>query len=210
MNITIINGSPKPKNSLSEYLISELKNFLGVEQTIQSFHINNNTSFQKEMESIANCNLLIFSFPLYVDGIPSHMIRFLEDLEHFIKLNSKKTITVYSMVNCGFIEGKQNRLALQMIENWCKKAGLVFGQGLGVGGGEMLNSIRSVPIGHGPKKDFGKALKTFADNIKKCSVKSNIFVSPNFPRFAFILAANHMWNSRAKTNKLTKKDLFAK
>jgi hypothetical protein len=76
---------------------------------------------------LTECNVLVFAFPLYVDGIPSHLLNCLRKLEKFFGGLDKKDIMVYSLGNCGFYEGDQNKLAIEMMENWCAKAGLKWG-----------------------------------------------------------------------------------
>lgn len=208
MKAALISGSPKAKGSNSEYLLAELKKLITNDYEIESFNVNQCLHSQEALESICGCDVLVVAFPVYVDGIPSHMLHFLKKIEVFFQSKKKKTIAVYAVVNCGFYEGEQTGLSLQMIETWCKKAELVWGQGGGVGAGEMLGSLQSVPIGHGPKKNLGRALEALAKNILNRTSGGNLFISPNFPRFAFKLCAHIMWKSQAKANGLTKKDLL--
>ena len=51
-------------------------------------------------------------------------------------------LRVYCIANNGFIEGKQNEPLMQVFENFCARAGLVWGGGVGIGGGVMLNVTR--------------------------------------------------------------------
>lgn len=80
----------------------------------------------------------------------------------------------------------------------------------------MLGSLESVPLGKGPKKDLGIALKELSKNILSDNIhiddsnKSTIFISPNFPRFLYKLMGNHQWNTQAKSNGLTKSDILKK
>ncbi|MGO0862670.1 hypothetical protein, partial [Clostridioides difficile] len=151
-----------------------------------------------------------------VDGIPSHLLRLLEECEECAKRQNKKDIPVYAIVNCGFYEGKQNHLAIQMIENWCKRVNFTWVQGIGIGGGEMLGSLQSTPLGKGPKKSLGTSLGELSKNIlsnnidSSTSGKNNIFISPNFPRFIFKSVLNYHWNPQAKSNGLTKSDILRK
>jgi multimeric flavodoxin WrbA len=208
MKAALINGSPKAKGSNSEYLLAELKKLITNDYETEVFHINQCLHSQEALESIYTCDVLVVAFPLYVDGVPSHMLHFLEKMESSFQSKEKKAITVYAVANCGFYEGEQTGLSLQMIEAWCKKAGLVWGQGVGAGAGEMLGSLQSVPIGHGPKKNLGRALDALVKNMLHCTSGDNLFISPNFPRFAFKLCAHIMWRSQAKVNGLTKQDLL--
>jgi hypothetical protein len=83
----------------------------------------------------------VFCLPLYVDGVPSHVLRFLEEMEPFCRENGLK-INVYCVANNGFIEGKQNEPLMQVFEHFCTRAGLLWGGGVGIGGGVMLNVTR--------------------------------------------------------------------
>lgn len=39
----------------------------------------------------------------------------------------RKDIMVYSIVNNGFYEGKQNRIVIEQMKHWCKAVGLKWG-----------------------------------------------------------------------------------
>lgn len=208
MKIGMINGSPKVKESNSEYLLTELKTLIESNNEILEFNINKASMSINELKSIYDCDALVFAFPLYVDGIPSHLLSLLVRLKDYLTSKKSKSINIYVIANCGFYEGEQNRLAIEMIKTWCERSNLTWGQGIGTGAGEMLGSIKSVPIGHGPKKNLGKGLNILAENILNRSSGENIFISPNFPKFAFRFCANRFWNFRAKGNGLKKRDLF--
>ncbi|MDF2890534.1 MAG: hypothetical protein K0R80_901 [Clostridia bacterium] len=208
MKIAFINGSPKVKNSTSEYILKTLKPLLPKEYELIEYHFRTSHLSNHDMEQMAECNVLVFAFPLYVDGIPSHLIHCLYELEMFFNTKSEKKIVVYSLVNCGFYEGHQNVIALEIMKNWCVKAKLNWGQGLGIGGGGMLPMLAGVPEGQGPKKNLSMALKTIAGSISAAATADNIFVSPNFPRFAYKLGAEMGWRQQGKANGLKPKDLF--
>jgi len=131
MKIALINGSPKIKDSASDCILQELKVFLSKQNnTIIEYHFRKPQLSIKEMENLVECDDLVFAFPLYVDGIPSHLLNCLTKLENYFQAVNEKEIKVYSLVNCGFYEGHQNTLAIEIMENWCIKAGLQWGQGL--------------------------------------------------------------------------------
>jgi len=207
MKIGMINGSPKYKDSCSGQMLEELSRLITEGNEVITINVNAKMVEPDLLEKVYNCDALVLSFPLYVDGIPSHFIRFMEDLLHYIKLSDKKDIYIYSIINCGFFEGKQAELSIQMVENWCIKAGLHWGMGVGVGGGGIVSN-KSIPLGNGPKKSLGVAFKVLAYTMKHVGSAENILVNPNFPRFAYILAAHHGWNQQAKRNGMKKKELF--
>lgn len=209
MKIAFINGSPKIKDSASGCILQELKALLEQNSNIISEYCFRKPQLSiKEMEQLAEYNVLIFAFPLYVDGIPSHLLNCLIQLEMIFANIKEKDVIVYSLVNCGFYEGHQNKLAIEMMENWCTKAGIKWGQGIGIGAGGMIPGLKSVAIGHGPKKSLEKALKELADNILKGTSEENIFITVNFPRVLYKLAAEMGWRQSIKANGLKRKDLF--
>lgn len=211
MKIAFINGSPKFKESASGYILEELKSLLKDDSNIVSEYCFNKPQLSiEDMEQLKECNVLVFAFPLYVDGIPAHLLRCLVQLEEFFKGLSRTDIIVYSLVNSGFYEAHQNGLALEMMENWCIKSGLKWGQGLGIGGGGMLLSIKNVQAGHGPRKNFDMALNELAGNILGSIPKNNIFINPSFPRILYKLGAEMGWRHSIKENGLKRKDLFMK
>lgn len=77
---------------------------------------------------------------MYVDGIPSHVLEFLQEAEEFCLKNGCHFF-VYAISNNGFIEGIHNKSHLKMYECWCRRAGLTWGGGIGVGGGEMFHCL---------------------------------------------------------------------
>lgn len=210
MKISLINGSPKVKYSSSECVLQALKSLLPKEHEVMEYHFRMSNLSEFNLEQIRESDILVFAFPLYVDGIPSHLINCLYQIERFFKTKPLREITVYAIVNCGFYEGKQNVIALEMIKNWCEKTKLNWGQGIGIGGGGMLPMLAGLPDGKGPKKNLSKALKTIANSIAIGVTEDDIFISPNFPRFAYKLAAEMGWRKQIKENGLRGKDLFIK
>ena len=207
MKIALINGSPKNMESASGCLLQELKKFLGDDKEIAEYSFRKPQLNEEEMEQVAESNALVFAFPLYVDGIPSHLLSCIMQLESFLSTIKEKDIVVYTLVNCGFFEGHQTALAIEMMKNWCKKAGLRWGQGIGMGAGGMLQSVKNVPAGYGPKKDLGEALSKLVKNISERSSGEDIFITANFPRFLNKLAAEMGWRKSVKANGLKTRDL---
>ncbi|MDV4152614.1 hypothetical protein R0131_17440 [Clostridium sp. AL.422] len=212
MKISLINGSPKVKDSASEIILKELKNYLNNNElsknlSISEYHFRNNKFDNYIIQEVIKSDVLVFSFPLYVDGVPSHLLRCLLQLEESFNKIKEKDIKVYALVNCGFYEGKQNKLAIEIIENWCEKCGIKWGQGLGIGAGPLLHSVKNVPLDHGPKKNLGKAMTIISNNILNNSRDNNLFINANFPRFVYKIVGEMGWKKAIKANNLKVKDL---
>lgn len=206
MKIGIINGSPKPGESNSGIMIEYISSLI-VGQEIIICNIGKMGLTEEQFAEISKSDALIFSFPLYVDSIPSHLLRLLADFEKRIVFN--KNTMVYCIVNNGFFEGKQNCIAIDQMKNWCGAVGLIWGQAIGIGAGEMLPFIKDIPLGYGPNKNIGNALKEMACNIENFESGNDIFISPNWPRFLWrIQASLSVWYPRARKNGLKRRELY--
>ncbi|MBR2049632.1 MAG: hypothetical protein IJ957_02880, partial [Rikenellaceae bacterium] len=64
-------------------------------------------------------------------------------MEGFCRENHLQ-LKVYAIANNGYIEGVQSEALLQVFHNFCVRSGLIWGGGIGVGGGVMLNVMRIV------------------------------------------------------------------
>jgi multimeric flavodoxin WrbA len=209
MNIALINGSPKSKDSASGHVLKALKAFLEPDRNgFTEYSFRKSQVSEEEMKQLGQSDVLVFAFPLYVDGIPSHLLSCLVQLESFFTELCKKDILVYALVNCGFYEGHQNNIAIEMMKNWCAKAGLKWGQGVGIGSGGMLPMLNNIPIGKGPTRNLEAALKQVSGNVIQGMSSEDISITANFPRLLYKLAAEMGWRKAVKENGLKRRDLF--
>ena len=139
MKTVLINCSPKKRFCASAYFLSLQRLFVSGEKVNEK--LRTPSDHARILEQLRDARAVVFCLPLYVDGVPSHVLRFLEEMEPFCRENGLK-INVYCVANNGFIEGKQNEPLMQVFEHFCTRAGLVWGGGVGIGGGVMLNVTR--------------------------------------------------------------------
>src|SRR5665648_1275463 len=81
MKIALINRSPKVENSSSEFILTSVKSLLPADSVFKEFKFNRPILNEIELEKIADTDVLIFAFPLYVDGIPSHLLHCLDQID---------------------------------------------------------------------------------------------------------------------------------
>jgi hypothetical protein len=207
MKIIIINGSPKTLKSNSEILGNYLFPLLK-ENNIKKYYSIYFQLNDKTKNEIYNSDVLIFIFPLYVDGIPSNLLKLLIKFEKENVIRPKTKI--YCIVNNGFYEGKQNFLALLHMKNWCKKVNAKWGQGIGIGSGELLPYLKKFKLGQGPLKNLEKILSRFSRNILTLNGDKNIYINPNWPKSLYFIQGSISWILKARKNNIKIRELFKK
>ena len=141
MKTVFINCSPKKRFCASQYFLFLQRLFTGGKKVSEK--LRNQADHARILDQLKDAQAVAFCLPLYVDGIPSHVLRFMEEMEKFCRQNDIH-LNVYCIANNGFIEGVQNEPLMQIIENFCSRADLSWGGGVGIGGGVMLNVTRIV------------------------------------------------------------------
>lgn len=139
MKTVFINGSPKKRFSASAYFLFLQRLFTGGQTVTEK--LRTPADHSRILEQLRGADAAVFCLPLYVDGIPSHVLRFMEEMEAFCRQNSLH-LNVYCIANNGFIEGRQNEPLMQIFEHFCARSGLTWSGGVGIGGGVMLNVTR--------------------------------------------------------------------
>ena len=139
MKTVFLNCSPKKRFCASAYFLFLQRIFVSGEKVNEK--LRTTADHARVLEQIRDAQTVVFVLPLYVDGVPSHVLRFMEEMETFCRGNGLN-LRVYCIANNGFIEGKQNEPLMQVFENFCVRTGLVWGGGVGIGGGVMLNVTR--------------------------------------------------------------------
>ena len=139
MKTVFINCSPKKRFCASAYFLFLERLFTGGEKVTEK--LRTPADHDRILQELKDAQAVVFGLPLYVDGVPSHVLRFLEKMELYCRENALD-LNVYCVANNGFIEGKQNEPLMQVFEHFCTRAGLTFGGGVGIGGGVMLNVTR--------------------------------------------------------------------
>ncbi len=205
MRIALIDGSPKGNNSTSSMLLEDLKGYLGDGAEVVNFGFHSTAISKEVIEELAKTDAWVFAYPLYIDGIPGHLLSCLIQLEEACLPD--RPIRIYGIVNCGFYEGIQAELALKLLRNWSRKAGLLWSGGVGVGGGGGLAMMPRMEPGHGPKVPVEKALADFSEVILNKKEQENRYVSVAFPRFLYKMGAQRGWRQMIKANGGTSRDL---
>jgi hypothetical protein len=139
MTTLFLNCSPKKRFCASSYFIFLQRLFVGGKKVTEKLRTPGDHA--RILERLREAQTVVFCLPLYVDGIPSHVLRFMEEMETFCRENGLHP-NVFCIANNGFIEGKQCEPLMRSFGHFCARAGVPWGGGVGIGGGVMLNVTR--------------------------------------------------------------------
>jgi len=207
-------GSPRGEKStsasLGNYLTSKLEVFgMIIEKGFIHKLVNREETIQNLFEMIDRADLIIISFPLYVDCLPAPVIKAMELIsEERKKLESKKSQNFIAISNNGFPEVSQNTTAIQICRIFSIDCGFIWKGGIAVGGGGAINGIPLDERG-GMVRNVIKGLDIAAHALKDgkdipqeaIDLLSKKFIPYNFYR-AF---GNLGWRLQARRNSVKKK-----
>lgn len=198
MKIALVNGSPKLRESTSAMLLHDIASYMKDQAELIEINFHHSKVSNEILEQLKTVDVIVLACPLYVDGLPGNVLACLSQLEN--QMNN--SLYVYGLINCGFYEGKQANIALDILKNWCNKAHLSWAGGIGIGGGGGLSQMPS-----GPKIPVEKELQLMAEHILQMQTNDNQYVSVAFPRFLYKMAAQFGWRRLIKENGGHGKDL---
>jgi multimeric flavodoxin WrbA len=207
MKIKIINGSQKTGESNSGIILDILNELIKDQHQVGYFKLGSNGFTNEMFKEIISADVIVLAFPLFLDSIPSHTLKMLIELENIIKHERKENLIIYSIVNCGFYEGKQTGIAFEIVKHWCEHSGVQFGGGIGQGGGEMLAITKTVPINRGPFNNLSRVLQSMKEDMLLKKPFEIMYLNPYFPRVLYMFMAHCGWHSMVHKNELKKKDI---
>lgn len=144
MNTLMVNASPKRITCASKYFLDLLHMQMAGCKTEQ-IKLAGPKVYSEIFSRFNNIDALVIALPVYVDGVPSGVLRFMQEAEKYIKDNGCRFI-LYIISNCGFVEGRQCKHVLSAMRSFAEASGLEWGGGVGIGGGEALNFLRLTPL----------------------------------------------------------------
>ena len=132
MKLLIVNGSPRAPRSNSRRYAELFQARWKGEARYAALTAKNHAELAA---AAADCTDLLLVFPLYADGLPAPLLRFLEFLEG---AGPEHRPRISVLINCGFLEPHQNDVAVDMVRLFCLENGYPFGACLKIGGGEAI------------------------------------------------------------------------
>lgn len=191
--LLIVNGSPRALRSHSKQIAELFQTFWGGEVSQYNVTAKKHAGI---CEQIGTYTDLLFVFPLYVDGLPVTLMHFLKEMENHPV--SPKPV-VHLIINCGFLEPEQNRVACDMVRLFCKQNGYPFGSSLWIGSGE---AILETPFAYFVKRK----LKKMATSITTGKPVQQMVTMP-LPKRTFLKESTKYWIRYGEKNGVTKQQM---
>ena len=202
----LLNGSLRGDNSNTGKFLKKLS-----ESTGEGTEIINLPAYLNKTDELikilSGADKIVLGMPMYVDGIPSALLRIMELMEKTGPSGDKK---IYTVVNMGFYESRQIRNVLTQVRKWSEKCGYSYCGGVAIGAGEMMGMlIQTINGANGPVKNVVEALTVLGAIVKNSAAVSDIYADAyKFPRAAYMFMAGSGWPKAARQNGLKKKDLL--
>lgn len=204
--LLLLNASMRSENGNSAKLARKLNALLAGETETVALkrYLKTPSELLRLLESAST---VVLCMPLYVDGLPSQLIRFMEYAEREYRGGAKR---IYVLANMGLYESRQLVNLFGAVRQWCDRMGFSYCGGLGVSAGELVGILmQHIPFRLGPTAAMAKSMARLADAINKGNAVGDLYAEPCcFPRSLYIHIANTNWNVTAKKNGLRPEDLY--
>lgn len=204
--VILLNPSMRSINANSYRFAKELSKKIKKEHEIVNMqqYVNEPAELMLKLESAP---VIVLCTPLYVDGLPSQLIRLMERFQRDYHGLRKK---IYVLANMGLYESSQLASLFEAVKQWCRIMGFDYCGGLGISAGELIGTlIQHIRLSAGPGKKNNRGMKKLAKAVNTENVMKDIYTEPFlFPRSLYIRIANRNWNALAKRNGLKPEDLY--
>lgn len=202
--IIFLNSSLRADNANSKKFLDRMAS--DIRGSVESINLSTYINRYDELAKMLACaGTIVLGIPLYVDGIPSALLRVMERLESCSTEGEKH---IYVVSNMGFYESRQLKNLMSMVRTWCEKCGFIYGGGLAIGAGEMIGSIIT-STDKGPAKNAAEGLNKLSAAINDSKEIEDIYTDAyRFPRSLYMFAADSGWPRGIKKNGLKRKDLY--
>jgi len=209
-HILVLIGSPKPGRSTSLSLAEALTAPMveaGAQVDVMTAHkaIRTPSLSQKYFDALERADLIVISFPVYVDSIPASLTEAMEmTVAHRRHMTVPRQTPLVCITNCGFPEAAHTELALAMCEQFALEAGFTWVGGVGLGGGGVIHGQTLENIRSGPSYAVVAALSEIGQSLLAGDPISDAQVAavaqPMMSRRMYILAGTIGWMWQASSH----------
>ncbi len=192
MKTAVLIGSPKSSKSNSLGCVTKILNYSKISDAV---FIPENAPECYNVFLAAD--VVIIAYPLYADGLPSHLTEYLEELGAYIQaVKPPKLPKLYAVANLGFYEGEQGRWSLSMLRCFALRTGCLYEGGISIGAGGIIVGMKG-PAGWVIGRSARRAMKRMAHAICSGTAAGEIYTHPDIPKSAYVKGGNASWPKEA-------------
>jgi hypothetical protein len=154
------------------------------------------------LEAIAESDLVVLSFPVYVDSLPAPVLRLLEawrDARDAGALVPASVPRLAVLTQCGFPEAKHCEVAVEVCRLFAKEVGAEWAGALAFG---MGGSIDGRPLERSPlgrvMPEFEMATAALSKGRPIPAESTEAFARPLAPAWTYPLLGGFMWARQAR------------
>jgi multimeric flavodoxin WrbA len=200
-------GSPKANGGTSRIIADHLAARLEeihVDVEIQHVHQSIDSGKEDELlEAIDRSEAVVLLSPLYIDSLPSAVVRLFELFQERKGKNGGGGKPFYAIVNSGSPESIQSTVALEICVLFARDTGFSWNGGGAVGGGSILEGRTLVESG-GKAKNLRAGLALLAVSMSLGGGVSkharDLIGRPLVPKFLYVYYGNRLWRKTAEGN----------
>jgi len=207
-------GSPKGPESTSEslgdYLLDQLSKGGLETQKIRIFpSINSDDGREKLLSAINTSDILILSHPLYIDSLPTPVIKTMELVAKHRKSTAElREQKLLAISNNGFPEAYQNETALAISRRFAFESKIKWAGGLALGGGESIDGrpLRELGVmARNVKKSLDLTAAALLEGKPVPKEAVDLMAKPFLPVWLYTWVAGSRWKRRAKEHGVQKR-----
>jgi hypothetical protein len=207
MKAVLLIGSPKGERSTSGslglYLLDLLrKKGWDIEDLQVQTSLRSLEGIGTLVSAVDNADLVVLSFPTYVDSTPAGLVRAMGLIVQQRRGNTDRTPLV-AIANCGFMEAKQNHVALDICRLFARDGGFEWRGGLALGGGPAIDGRPLDELGartRNARRSLQLSAEALAEGKALPQKAIDSMARKSIPRWLYMVSGDLGWKQRAKKN----------
>jgi len=140
-SLLLLNGSPRGKSANTALLLAQIaQGWENVnEGEIETLHLTKSADFERATKTFGEADVVVLGMPLYTDGMPGLVMKFIEELAPYVGKDGNPTIGF--LVQSGFNEALHSRHLERYLEKLARRLGCEYAGTIVKGGGEGLRQM---------------------------------------------------------------------
>ncbi len=120
----------------NEFIMNSMCGYLQQEEMITT-KITENMDWDRVCRNLEEAQAIVLAADVYLDSVSSEVLKFLEKVEQAVIGGESIGAIFYAVLYTELYEGEQTSVAMEILKNFCSRANITWGRGLGIGGNRL-------------------------------------------------------------------------